>query len=432
MSQHDSGRLMLERNSRGPVGPSALCRAVGLLIVLPALCLPPTAAAIRGRYEYGDWVSWTCMRQVNAIVESRNVVYVATDGGIGRYDLLSRRWRTPLTISDGLMEREIVALYVDEITSDLVYMTGRGFVGAFSLAHERDNPFYNRSPETDRRLRDARGPDARPAIPPPGFTLGADGALTDEDLRRYETVDQVVDFWDNMWLAVRGLGLVVRQWDTAHMTVMPYSLWNDNLAAIDSYGDNYWFVGPGAINVHHRDLDAWARFEAFNMPELIGDNVRDVVVESTMVWLATSEGLSGYDGRTGRWRTYTRFDRLPASDTRCLAADTGSVWVGTAFGVARLDRGTGRVHDASAGDYAERTIHDIVLADRAVWIATDAGVRRSRDRGKTWQRFTGGEPLLSLPVHRIEVDGDVVWFASEQGVAGFHLVERYRNAEETP
>jgi len=402
-----------------------------LPLLVALIAFPGPSVAVRGRYARGDWVSWTAMRHANAIIESENILYLATDGGIARYSLTDRRWLAPLTVSDGLIGRRVQSMYIDRRDlSTLVYMTGHGRTGVFNLLTERDDPSSAHPPVASRpdiRLEPHDGPahwsprqgPLWQGIPPDGFTLGVDGTLTDEDLRRYQTIDSVIDFWDNMWLAVRGLGLVVRDWETARMRVLQYSLWDDRLAGIDSYGDNFWFVGPHGINVHNRDLDAWARFEAFKIPDLIAEGARDVLVESTMVWLATSAGLSRYDGSAGKWRTFTRFDDLPDNDVRCLAADSTSVWIGTAFGPARLDRATGRVEDVSEGDYSERGIRDVCVSDGTVWVATDAGLRRSADGGRTWRAFGGGDRVVGAPVSVIEADGETIWFASSRGVAGY-------------
>ncbi len=377
------------------------------------------ALGARPGWETGDWVSWTNLRMINDIEEYRDIIYVATDGGIARYDLRRNRWIEPLTVSDGLIDREITSIYLDETTGDLVYRTPHGDA-AYRLFADRPSEWFSPTPESNALLRQSGYQRARypNVIPPPEWMYSPDGILTDQDLREYETVDQVIDFWDNMWLAIRGYGLAVREWDTARLRLLPYSLWEDDLRAIDHFGDNFWFVGEGAINVHNRDLDAWAKFEDIDSPFLISDNVFGVLAESTRVWLATDAGLSRYDGRTGSWTTFTPRDGLPDERVSALAADTGAVWVGTQFGVARLDRRTEEVRDVSEGDYAERTTYDLAVVDTTVWAGTDAGLYVSRDRGAHWQRFTWDDAIGDVPVTVVRHSGERLWCASRMGVLG--------------
>jgi len=389
--------------------------------ILAAVLLPDDAEAVKGRYSIGDWVSWTSMRHINDMEEHFNVLYLATDGGIARYDIQRRRWLRPLTMSDGLAARRISAIAIDAATMDIVYRTADGRGHAFMLLNETDNPYYIPTPEMERRLDESTsGGPYGTAITPPGYAFYPDGILTEHSLRTYMTVDAVIDFWDNMWLAFRGFGIGMRDDETGRMRLLPYSLWNDNLSAVGHYGDNFWFVGPGAINVHHRDLDAWAKFEAFHTSELVGDIAQDVIVDSSRVWIATTAGLSRYDGRTRRWRTFRAFDGLPDNNVTCIARSDSSVWIGTTFGVARLDLTTRTVKDVSSGDARERAVHDIALMGDTVWVGTDAGLFRSRDNGRTWLRFTGQQAILDAPVYVVEVDGTTVWCASRMGIAGYN------------
>lgn len=405
----------------GAPGP-AMHRACVAHLALASLLLvlvPSTSTAVRGRYEIGDWVSWTAMRQINDVEEHLNVLYVASDGGVARYDLIARRWKDPLTVADGLAARRILAIHPDPSTGDLVYRTARG-IGSFSLLSERDDPWFRPTPAIEGLLADPGSvAPYRNAIPPPGYHF-VRGVLIDKDLREFPVVDNAVDFWDNMWLGFRGLGIAVIEWNTRQMRLLTYGPWNDDVRALARQGDTFWFAGPHTITSYDRSADSWEKYEAFNIYDLRSDDVRDVLIDSTYVWLATSEGLSRYDRIGDRWRTFTRFDGLPDSDVRTLAVDSGSVWVGTRFGVARLDRKTMRVTDVSHGMFGERTINDIGIIDTTVWVGSARGLERSVDRGQFWTRFTGEEAIFDAPIYVMAVDGDELWCATRLGIIGYH------------
>jgi ligand-binding sensor domain-containing protein len=388
-------------------------------VLMVLVSLPNSVHAAKGRYKPGDWTSWTTMRNINDVHEYHHFLYVATDGGIARYDQAERRWLPPLTTSDGLIDRRILRVIVDPKTGDLVYTTPRG-KAAFSLYSERHNDVYFFTSEIITALDSSvRAPAKYPSVYAPiGHAFSPEGILTDKRLREYRSVDQVIDFWDNMWFGIRGLGIAMRTWDTARLVILPYSLWKDDIKAVHHFADNFWFVGKGAINVHNRDMDAWAKFEAVNHMDIHSDNVRDVIVDSTAVWLATEHGLSRFDGIEKRWRTFGRSAGLPDEDVLCLAADEDYVWIGTDFGVARLHRDVGIIYDVSHGTFPERKTNDIESIGGAVWTATDRGLFVTRDLGSTWKRFTGGMGMLDAPVTALAADSSRFWCATRFGVAG--------------
>jgi len=78
----------------------------------------------------------------------------------------------------------------------------------------------------------------------------------------------------------------------------------------------------------------WSVYDSSN--GLAGDAVRDLLQDSQgYLWIATSSGLSRFDGRV--FRNYDRREGLPVPRVDALAeTPDGSIWAGTALGLARL------------------------------------------------------------------------------------------------
>ncbi|MEM6454338.1 MAG: diguanylate cyclase [Acidobacteriota bacterium] len=133
------------------------------------------------------------------------------------------------------------------------------------------------------------------------------------------------------------------------------------------------------------------------------------------IWIASSSGLSRYDGN--RFTTYTISDGLPNNRVIALAADIdGGIWAGTSQGLARVrqERVT-TVLDTDDG-LASEVIRDLTMVSGQLWIGTEAGVHRL-DAGRPMLLPTADgspEPQVRRLVHR--QDGAGVWVTTDSGL----------------
>ncbi len=128
------------------------------------------------------------------------------------------------------------------------------------------------------------------------------------------------------------------------------------------------------------------------------------------IWAGTLGGLGRYDGRA--WQTFATADGLPADAVRDLAVDRdGNVWVATAAGLARRDGDGWRVY-GRGGLFAALPSEDVtalvVDAGNRLWVATAAGL--SRLEGGRWTTFTVANGLPNEPIRVLAVGpGDIIW-----------------------
>jgi hypothetical protein len=125
------------------------------------------------------------------------------------------------------------------------------------------------------------------------------------------------------------------------------------------------------------------------------------------VWIATNAGLARYSENQDAWQYYTQADGLPSDQLQAIAFDaSGNIYVGTQCeGLARADASAAYRNwtiaqapefpgDASQSSLPSNLIND-VLVTRAgsIYVATDAGLARSNDRGQSWTPYFGSYHL---------------------------------------
>ena len=136
---------------------------------------------------------------------------------------------------------------------------------------------------------------------------------------------------------------------------------------------------------------------------LRGLKVRDIRLTDTAVYAATDKGLAVLPSATHEWRSY-----LTGKDWRCIALLRDTVFGALADPSARglrmkLVRGT--VHDENwtpmfLPGHDGAHIHHVLAVGEDIWVASDTGLFRSRDRGDTWARFSA-ESLWASRITRM-------------------------------
>ena len=118
--------------------------------------------------------------------------------------------------------------------------------------------------------------------------------------------------------------------------------------------------------------------------------------EDGLLWFGTSEGLSSYDRKTGRFVSHfhqpDNAESLPSNHIRAVFADRrGSIWVGTSKdGLARIDKRSGRIerYRNVPGDARSLPADDIsaIAEDTAgdLWLASRKSglIRHDRQNGR--------------------------------------------------
>ena len=388
------------------------------LVLCLSMLLPTAVCAGRPFYDPGDWVSYTNLSFVTSIAGDDETVYVGTTGGVARYDRYADQWRTPLTVSDGLLDNQVKDVLIDPNTNDVWFKTDAGYSVLWPKSDTWSEALF--PPEFQGEGGSDLGslPDL---LMPFGYAFSAEGYITDPVLRRYPVTDYWADNWGNLWVGTWGLGVGKADLRTRRLEMHPLGLKQDNVNAVAISGNRLWFGGTdqGGITLYDRGAQTWRYFEAGFIPRLKSDQVLAIVPGDRYVWFGTTYGLSRYDPPQDAWLTYTVFDTLQADEVTALEKDGDALWIGTVSGVSRLIMKTGKKENVHEPSLKFRRVNSIAASGGYVWVATVAGVFRYEHATGLWDRFDAGESSLVGEVRAVSTVGSEVWFASPLGVVCF-------------
>jgi len=166
-----------------------------------------------------------------------------------------------------------------------------------------------------------------------------------------------------------------------------------------------WAAITGGVVRWNLTTDTFTHYGvADGLPSEITQRV--VVANNGEVWVATSGGVSRFDGAT--WTTFTRADGLPADVIYALApAPDGAIWTGTEGGLARFD-GIWKSYTTDDG-LPDALVWSVgVDAQGVVWASTHGGgVARYDPQRDVWTTSgaDAGFPYLNARVLAIAPDG---------------------------
>ncbi len=188
---------------------------------------------------------------------------------------------------------------------------------------------------------------------------------------------------------------------------------------------------------------------------LYGNGIVDLLVQDSVLWVATGYGLSrglyNETMQTWEWRSFNEKDYLGKGGVSAMALmGDSTLWISTAFDTTAQDEelpaggglsytrdgGVTWVHFAQPVDavdemsYAPTTTnvqnltYDIAIIDETVWIASfGGGLRRSDDMGETWRVVTTDSSFFSSAAnlnHRafslLSVE-DTLWVGTAEGIS---------------
>lgn len=159
-------------------------------------------------------------------------------------------------------------------------------------------------------------------------------------------------------------------------------------------------------------------------------NVKRILVDANLIWVATSGGLIRYDSRSDEYRLFDTRSGLRSNSIVHVGKLKDRVVVGSYGGGLSVLRADGSTWDTfgTAQGLADEFVSDALVDSLGdVWIATRSGLNRVRggalnDRAN-WQAHTVESTQGGLPSNRVYAlaagrTGEL-WAATEGGVARF-------------
>ncbi|MCB9502969.1 MAG: hypothetical protein H6696_13645 [Deferribacteres bacterium] len=395
------------------------------------------------KYEQGDWITYAQNRFVTSIALGSQFVYFGTTGGITRYNYWENVWDFPFTISSGLADNNVKAIAFDEHTS-LLWAATQTAVSVYTPSSERWENYFLDAPGIsgygevvdigfdDRSVyfrmsgsniltcSNTGGPlfvsdghydgtvkflnTAAPRANFPhyfmdfGFVLLQNGTIQDSRLHEAKITAVLNDKWYKSWMGSWGFGALVGDINSQQLAFLNYGLFAKDVCAIALDENGLWIAGRNrntsalqdqsvaGITYWDQVNEKWLYYESDYIPNLSTDEINRITTDGPDVFFATRFGLSIYNRPKDQWTKLSTFDGLNHEIIFDVAVWNDIAYVGSERGLNAID------------------LHTLRTDTLGVWIV-------------------GGDDLKFSRVLDVEINGDLLWAATDYGVYVYNLAE---------
>ncbi len=366
------------------------------------IILFPVNLTCQTKYEEGDWVSYSDFHQINDIAVGRRKIYIATDGGVLRYDRYKNKWLAPWVVVRGFQYSTDLryALNVDYLpeNDEVAVLTNHGAYYYNPVAKYWKPTSCGFSPAiiTD-------GVDAAFISPPDFlfsrksyFTHGND-VIMDSNLKKYSYGVTADDEWGGTWVGIDGIGMLQMDRHSKRGTVWELGLTGLDVRSIARGKGWTIFAGhnrDGGITFWKRVKNVWDHIDREYTTGLESAWINDLTVSGKWLLAATDYGLAQIDLKNGDCRHWTIREGLWSNETTCVAVDKDTAWVKA-------------LH--------LQPIYKIAVDRKAVWIGGELGLFKLDKKTATgeWIGFDGG---IGGPVYALHSTADELWVGGLYGV----------------
>ena len=406
-------------------------------------------------YREGDWITYSELRKVSAVSYDLRYVYFGSASGIARYDKFSDGWGDPISVSDGLISNEIRVCGYDTYSDCLWIVTPQG-IQRYSLSVRSSDVFpglkqsalsihsigigeeavwFAADREMIRFRREDEGWSWHMSVPSDVAWWGRKSVamldssrysflspyyFMDDDFVRYE-IAAVARDERYLWVGTTGYGAWRYDLLTFQGEHLLYGLAKNRVDCVVKDGNSLWI---GGIEGEARGITLWDRkteefryFDSFRVPGLNSENVYAIEIAGNLVAFGTDQGVSVYDKRENRWRSYTIFDGLRSNDVISLERDSSYLFCGTDFGLSVLDMKTWELEFAP--QLGNLRIEDIVTTGDTILFATESGVFFIDKSEPSWKQLSNPDNGLEFGTTRIAADSSGFWFGTYDGIVSY-------------
>lgn len=321
-------------------------------------------------------------RNVKDMLVDGKLLWVATSGGLIRYDTVSTEFRL-FDNQNGLLSNGI--FHVGKLGGRIVAGTYGGGMSLYDAARDRWETF-----NVPEGLGDAFVYDVLEASNGDVWIAtwsGANrirkGALRDRSKWDLFTVENTQGGLPNdwvyglaegkngeIWLATEGgLGRFAdgkwHNWNHAKGLGAPYEKVKNEIT---------YTSDPAQVSAHHAQQKQEMGLSKVNVAYNPNYIVSLAVDDQGVVWAGTwGGGLSRFDGKN--WTTFTTAEGLPGNHVFMLhIAEDKSFWIGTNNGLARMRDGKFTVYNTNNGLFANNVFSMAASGDGSLWIGSYGGV----------------------------------------------------------
>lgn len=399
----------------------------------------------KGRYQEGDWVSYSVFRYITSIAMDFDHVYFGTTGGVIRYDRYEKKWETPFTTSNGLPDNWIRNIAYDPDRNEIWVDTYAGAAMYQPVFREWSREFDFPEHLTESDTSHLNLPNFFMEY---GLTLLPDRYIMDSTLNQYKIMDYLKGDFDDLWIATWGLGAAVASLRHLQLEMLKFGLYDKDVKTILIDGDDMWFGGSGffyrsqGITRYNRKTGTWNYYSSPYTPFLVSNQVNAIEADAKFIWFGTEDGLARFDKKKNIWKSYNTFKGLPDNEVTALKKDGKILWIGTRLGLALYNAKKDSIRKVNDPLLKGIYIYSILADSDFVWVGTERGVYTLDKSKKIWYRFSTPDDLLFGQVRSIakysehslhssshDSSGrktysgkDEIWFGTDIGILGYNPV----------
>lgn len=378
------------------------------LITTLALCLLSLTPALG--YDRTLWTSFPSMNYVTRLAESTQTIYVATTGGIRRYDRFAQKWLPPLTKLDGLPDNRVQNIifntHLQELWFDTPSGSGRWLEGLQTIllgGAPTQQPFQPRKTAHFSSI-----------VPPFGYYLENNRIIGPR--QDFAITQTLVDQWNNLWIGTWGLGIGMANLTDRQLHFNTFGPIEENVTALAIDGNFLWVGGADTyrapargISRYNRKTQHWEYFEAAHIIGLENPQIITILADSNTVWFGTHQGLMKYNKRGNRWLTYRDTERW--GRINALAKDRHILWMGSQRGLALLNTRTDSLDHVSGSERA--VIYTMTAGPNAIWAGTEAGLYKCNRSTRTWRAVSDAQNISKRIIRALTLQDSTLWMATE-------------------
>ena len=326
--------------------------------------------------------------RVHDIRPSYEFVWVATDGGIYRYNKRDESWWAYAPSRERGHTEVLVAKDIRAIVINDDY----AFFGT-----PRGVSRYDKT--TDTWLN-----------------------YTTRDGLRHNYVSSLLLLENNLWCGTYGgvsrYNLVLDRWTS--LTAAD-GLCDNRVNALARDGNSLWIATQSGVSRFDTKAGTWQTLKtADGLPD---DVVWSVAVDGDCIWFGTNRGAAKYSHNENRWTIYTTDNGLINNIISSISVDEKYIFLATPGGVTMFDKEVESLTPYSQADgLTAQDAKSVGSKQKYHWIGTSQGITLYNQITDLSRDFSEAQGLPSNDVQVIAIDGDEIWFGTNAGLARHHWV----------
>jgi ligand-binding sensor domain-containing protein len=282
--------------------------------------------------------------------------------------------------------------------------------------------------------QDASPPSQLPLLfMPYRYQMNPEGYFEDSYFREYRITSWLEDDYNSIFVGTWGMGPVLVDRRNLQAELIPCGLLQKQTDVIYLEGDSLWLGGNAGeripeyqdarlgVTLYDRYRQEFTYFEPRMIDGFNSEIIYDITGDTKNLYFAGRQGLTIKSRSEDFFRTLTRVDGLPETETTALATGNDSLWIGTAQGLALYTPSVDTMVTVAAGILGNRFITDLEMAGPRLIIGTDRGAYYIDVASQKIGRLKDPNGNLGGLIRHISVDSNEVLISSEWGLTRINI-----------